>query len=106
MISSFQHCQHWKNKYPNDGQLLLLCILRQLPSTEQRVHSVTKFSPYYLLYGKHPLRKVDNQFPVCTQSLKESPEERLMRMYKERLRAFENTCRNQLRDKRSYDKSH
>ena len=70
------------------------------------VHSVTKFSPYYLLYGKHPILPIDNQLPTCEESLKESPEERRMRIYRERLRANENCARNQLRDKIKFDNTH
>ena len=75
-------------------------------SYNQAVHSVTEFSPHYLLYGVHPVMPVDTKLPVCSETLRESPEERRMRIYKDRLKANENTCRHQLRQKIAFDKTH
>ena len=75
-------------------------------SYNQAVHSVTGFSPHYLLYAVHPTMEIDNKFPVCKETLPETPEERRMRIYRDRLKANENTCRYQLRQKRNFDKTH
>ena len=69
------------------------------------VHSVTEFSPYYLLYGKYPSFEIDNKLPTCHETLKnESLEDRRMRLYRDRLKANENTCRSQLKEKMAQDK--
>ena len=68
-------------------------------------HSVTQYSPFYLLYGRQPRMAIDNKFPV-NDDVNLTAEERRFRIYRDRVKANENTCRHQLKTKIQFDKDH
>ena len=70
-------------------------------------HSVTGFSPFYLLYAVHPRMDIDNILPVLDMKCQqETLADRRFRIYRDRVKSHENTCRFQLKRKIQYDESH
>ena len=72
--------------------------------------NATSFSPYYLLYGRHPLLPIDIEFRVMTSDLTETVTLKYVHGLQKRLeyafkKAADFSKKEALRSKKRYDKT-
>ncbi|CAG7728951.1 unnamed protein product, partial [Allacma fusca] len=92
-------------KHINDNQKNWDTLLPQVTSSlNSTANKVTKYSPFFLLYGIHPNLRVDGILPVTNQG-HEDKFELFRHLVDARWLANENTCRYQLTQKLKADRT-